>query len=92
MSNGGSSGVSADNLRKESIAGTAIHRKDVCAILVTYHPDTEFRTRLSSISRQVGAIVIVDNGSPDTELIMLREIAANPAVALALNFENLGPC
>ena len=90
MSNGGSSGVSADNLRKESSTGTAIHRKDVCAILVTYHPDTEFRTRLSSISRQVGAIVIVDNGSADTELIMLREIAANPAVALALNFENLG--
>lgn len=63
---------------------------DVCAILVTYHPDTEFPGRLTSISRQAAAVIIVDNGSTDAELAMLREIAADPAVTLILNFENLG--
>jgi rhamnosyltransferase len=63
---------------------------DVCAILVTYHPDEELPARLGSIRRQVGAAVIVDNGSTDAELIMLRKIAADSAVTLELNFENLG--
>ncbi len=63
---------------------------DVCAIVVTYHPDVELPSRLRSIRRQVGAVVIVDNGSTDAELIPLREIATEPAVTLVLNFENLG--
>jgi rhamnosyltransferase len=46
--------------------------------------------RLSSISQQVGAVVIVDNGSTDAELTMLREIAMDPALVLVLNSENLG--
>jgi len=64
--------------------------KDVCAVLVTYHPDAEFAATVSCISEQVGAIVIVDNGSAPAELAMLREIAVDPAVALVLNSENLG--
>ena len=64
--------------------------KDVCAVLVTYHPDAEFAATVSGISEQVGAIVIVDNGSAAAELAMLREIAVDPAVALVLNSENLG--
>ncbi len=37
--------------------------KEVCAIVVTYHPSSEFPARLSRVLRQVGALVIVDNGS-----------------------------
>jgi rhamnosyltransferase len=61
----------------------------VCAVVVTYHPDAEFPTRLAGISRQVAAVVIVDNGS-DAELAMLREAASDPRVTLLLNRENLG--
>jgi rhamnosyltransferase len=64
--------------------------KDVCAVLVTFHPDSELPTRLGSITRQVGAVVMVDNGSADAELAMLRDSATDPAVELVLNSENLG--
>ena len=63
---------------------------NVCAILVTYHPDAEFPARLRSIARQAAALVIVDNGSDDAELRMLREIAADPAITLISNTANLG--
>jgi rhamnosyltransferase len=65
------------------------HPSAVCAIVVTYHPDAEFPARLAGISRQVTAVIIVDNGS-DAELAMLRELATDPRVTLVLNGENLG--
>jgi rhamnosyltransferase len=61
----------------------------VCAVVVTYHPDAEFPARLARISRQVAAVVIVDNGS-EAELAILREAASDPRVTLLLNRENLG--
>src|ERR1700721_2051462 len=67
-----------------------LHGSAVCAVLVTYHPDPELPARLSRIAPQVGAIVIVDNGSADAELRMLREVAADPRIHLILNLENLG--
>jgi hypothetical protein len=54
---------------------------DVCAIVVTYHPDAAFPIRLNNVSPQVGTIVIVDNGSSDAERNMLRE-AASDRIAL----------
>src|SRR6202034_196918 len=50
----------------------------------------ELPARLSRMAPQVGAIVIVDNGSVDAELRMLRELAADPRIHLILNLENLG--
>src|SRR5271156_567701 len=67
-----------------------LHGSAVCAVLVTYHPDSELPARLSRMAPQVGALVIVDNGSAETELRMLRELAADPRIHLILNFENLG--
>ena len=67
-----------------------LQKKDVCAILVAYHPDAAFPRRLSGISQQVGAVVIVDNGSADAEVALLRECLLDPTVALVLNSENLG--
>lgn len=63
---------------------------DVCAIVVTYHPDAAFAVRLNSVSPQVGTIVIVDNGSADTERDMLRDAASDPKIDLVLNLDNLG--
>jgi rhamnosyltransferase len=68
-----------------------MNRRDVCGIVVTYHPDTDFPVRLRSISSQLDLVVIVDNGSADAEVRMLRDIAAqHPRVSLILNSENLG--
>jgi rhamnosyltransferase len=67
-----------------------MHGTDVCAVVITYHPDTAFPLRLNSLSPQVGAIVIVDNGSADAERNMLREAASVPKIDVVFNLENLG--
>jgi rhamnosyltransferase len=64
--------------------------KEVCAVAVTYHPDVEFRSRFDRILRQVGRLVIVDNGSDEAEIKMLQELAASPLITLVLNFDNFG--
>jgi rhamnosyltransferase len=75
--------------------GTALdlikmNHSDVCGVVVTYHPDPGFPARLSSISSQVDAMVIVDNGSADAEVGMLRAASAQGGMSLILNSENLG--
>jgi rhamnosyltransferase len=64
--------------------------KEVCAVLVTYHPDSELPTRTGRVLRQVGALVIVDNGSAEAEIRMLRVLAADPLVTVVMNSDNLG--
>jgi rhamnosyltransferase len=64
--------------------------KEVCAVAVTYHPDADLPERFSRILRQVGRLVIVDNGSGEAETTMLQEFAANSSVTLMLQFANLG--
>jgi rhamnosyltransferase len=66
-----------------------MNKSDVCGVVVTFHPDPDFPARLSSISSQVDATVIVDNGSADAEVSMLRA-AAHDGMRLILNSENLG--
>jgi rhamnosyltransferase len=63
---------------------------DVCAILVTYHPDAEFPARISRIATQAGALVIVDNGSDVAELGMIRRVASSPGASCIENGANLG--
>jgi rhamnosyltransferase len=71
-------------------AGPTTHADEVCAVVVTYHPDADFSARQSRLLRQVGALVIVDNGSDDAEVAMLREFSSAPSVTLVLNQQNLG--
>ncbi len=68
----------------------ATRSNGVCAIVITHHPDANFPSRLAQIAPQVGAIVIVDNGSADGALSMLRELALDPAVTLVVNRGNFG--
>jgi rhamnosyltransferase len=62
----------------------------VCAVLVSYHPDAELPRRAARILAQAGALVIVDNGSGEAACEMLRRIAADSRVSLVLNSANLG--
>jgi rhamnosyltransferase len=64
--------------------------KEVCAIAVTYHPDAAFPERFIRILRQVGRLVIVDNGSSEAEVLLLKKFADNPLITLLPNFTNLG--
>jgi rhamnosyltransferase len=65
--------------------------QSICAVVVTYHPDIDFPVRLARILSQVGATIVVDNGSSGSELGMLRRATAGPAATVLVeNSENLG--
>jgi rhamnosyltransferase len=64
--------------------------RDVCAVLVTYHPDEGLPIRIERVLREVGALVIVDNGSDPAALDVLKRVATDPRIALLANFANLG--
>jgi rhamnosyltransferase len=73
-----------------SVAAGLESGRQVCAILVSYHPDAELPRRAVRILEQVGALVIVDNGSGEETHEMLCRIAADARVSLVLNSSNLG--
>ena len=75
---------------KDGVPDSLTNGKDICAIVVTYHPDAEFPARITRILRQVGALVIVDNGSGEAATKMLGELAENPVITLVLNLDNVG--
>jgi rhamnosyltransferase len=64
--------------------------KSICAVLVSFHPDPDLPARVERILGEVGALVIVDNGSGEATLRMLTALATDPRISLELNRENLG--
>ena len=64
--------------------------RQVCAILISYHPDVELPRRAARILEQAGALVIVDNGSGEETRGMLLRIAADARVSLVPNAGNVG--
>ena len=74
--------VEADRLRPTARA--------ICAVMVTYHPDSDLSNRVEKIVRQVGETVIVDNGSSASCMDQLKKIADQLGVHLILNSANEG--
>ena len=64
--------------------------KDVCAVVVTYFPDSNFSERIRRIAEQVGKVIIVDNGSDIETNEVLNKLSLQSKVQLILNAENLG--
>jgi rhamnosyltransferase len=62
----------------------------ICAVVVTYFPDAHVVDRARVIADQVGAVVVVDNGSgPDCEKT-LRSLSHIPGLTLLRNDANTG--
>jgi rhamnosyltransferase len=59
-------------------------------VLVTFHPDEGLPARIERVLLEVAALVVVDNGSDEAALGMLRRLSVDPRIALVLNFANLG--
>jgi rhamnosyltransferase len=74
----------------ESAPAKKLAAADVCGVLVTYHPDAEFARRLAPMRGQLGAVVIVDNGSSAAAQAMLRGLGADPAIDVVCETENRG--
>jgi rhamnosyltransferase len=64
--------------------------REVCGVLVTYHPDEGLPMRIARVLGEVGALVVVDNGSDPAALEMLMAAADDPRIHLLANFANLG--
>jgi len=63
---------------------------DICAVVITYHPDSGFEARVRRLLPQVGGLVIVDNHSNPAELRVLRELAESTGSKLLENAANHG--
>jgi rhamnosyltransferase len=77
-----STSVEADAMRPTA--------QSICAVLVTYHPDSGLFDRVEKIVPQVGETLIVDNGSSATCIDQLKRIADQLGVHLILNPANEG--
>jgi rhamnosyltransferase len=64
--------------------------QNICAIVITYHPDTEIYDRIERIASQVNKVIIVDNGSSEKNILVLNKISSELGVHLILNEDNLG--
>ncbi len=62
----------------------------VCAIVVTFHPDMDVVENLSKVRQQVQAVVVVDNGSSQVSINLLRDASRQIGFELIENGENLG--
>jgi rhamnosyltransferase len=65
-------------------------RSRICAVIVTYNIGEPIHRCFDSIQRQVGHVLIVDNGSGESTRRELNKIAASDSVTLILNERNEG--
>jgi len=64
--------------------------KNICAVVVTYFPDSNLPERISRIAKQVGKVIIVDNGSGIETIEALNKLSLQSKEQSILNSENLG--
>lgn len=66
------------------------HKSNICAVIITYHPDKNLPQRISKILPQVNKIILVDNNSNPDSKEMLHALARQDNIALIENNQNLG--
>lgn len=67
-----------------------MNERSVCAVIVTYHPNTEMLENIPQIFKQVQGVVVVDNGSDSAELESLRVASGSLGFNLIENDDNFG--
>ena len=65
-------------------------KNSICCVIVTYNIGKKFYQCYNAIKNQVEKVVIVDNGSNNETLDMLKDIESNDEVSIIFNSENLG--
>ncbi len=72
----------------DEVAGVR-RNAEICAIVVTYFPDSRFRERLECIRRQVGKTVVVDNTDSGSNS-EVSQLAGVSGIEIIRNRENVG--
>jgi rhamnosyltransferase len=62
----------------------------VAAVVISHDPDGEFPSRIEVLLPQVAKAFLVDNGSREAGLSMLRGLETNPKIEILYNSTNLG--
>ncbi len=65
-------------------------KNSVCAVIVSFRPRREDLGNLARVRPQVEHLVVVDNGSPEEQLHLLRAASHELDFALIENGQNLG--
>lgn len=60
------------------------------AIVVTFHPHTEYLENLAKVRAQVDLLIVVDNGSNENEVAQIRFASRELGLKLIENGDNLG--
>jgi rhamnosyltransferase len=69
----------------------ALARENVCAVVVTHHPDQDFPARMETVAQETGGLVIVDNASsPSTRKHIAAALTNLPGARAVFNPQNLG--
>jgi rhamnosyltransferase len=77
-------------LSKESMNDSSTSTASVCAVIVTYHPGAELTRNATLLRSQVGAIVIVDNGSSGESADRINELQGQIECTVIRNGKNEG--
>jgi rhamnosyltransferase len=75
---------------KIPIKHEATLRNGVCAVVVTFRPRAEDMLNLATVRPQVEDLVVVDNGSPEEKVRLLRAASGELNFKLIENHGNLG--
>jgi len=73
----------------ETVALSAFARS-VCAVIVTYYPDSAIVDRIHRVARQVGQTLVVDNGSASSVIGAIRVLSDKLTMHLITNPTNQG--
>ncbi len=66
------------------------HKSNICAVIVTYHPDNKFSERVSLILPQLDHVIVVDNSLDKSVQQALQDIKSHSKISLISNGANLG--
>jgi rhamnosyltransferase len=64
--------------------------QSICAVVVTYFPDSDLLNRLRRVTAQIAQTVVVDNGSPQSSIEAIKEFGAQSGIHLISNSSNEG--
>lgn len=63
---------------------------NVCAVVVTFHPNAEVAESIALLRQQVGRVVIVDNAASADSRSWLESMVAGPEIEVIFNEQNVG--
>jgi rhamnosyltransferase len=70
--------------------GEARTHTEVCAVVVTYNPDSSLEQNVRALLPQVGKLIIVDNQSSPAAQSLIAQVASICDVEIVFNDQNLG--